>query len=76
MTVIIGTLELIRDELSREKPAKAEIEIVVQQCYKMDEIIKKMISVTRYKTKDYTDGTEIFDLHGQKEELGDKNKNI
>jgi hypothetical protein len=27
-----------------------------------------MLNITRYKTKDYSDGTEIFDLHDEGED--------
>ena len=62
MTAIIGYAELLRDKASKHEPIKEELEIVVQQCYKMDEIIKKMLSITKYKTKAYSEDTEIFDL--------------
>ena len=62
MTAIIGYAELLKDKASKHESVKEELEIVVQQCYKMDEIIRRMLSITKYKTKVYLEDTEIFDL--------------
>ncbi len=32
----------------------------------MDDIIKKMLNITSYKTVEYVGGIRIFDLHSQK----------
>jgi len=62
MTTIIGFTELLSDKVSKGEHVKQELDIIVQQCYKMDEIIKRMLSITKYKTKTYSEDTEIFDL--------------
>ena len=62
MTTIIGFSELLGDKVSKGEAARQELEIIVQQCHRMDEIIKKMLSITKYKTKVYSEDIEIFDL--------------
>ncbi len=65
MTAIIGFSELLKEKVSKGELAKQELDIIVQQCYKMDGIIKRMLNITKYKTKTYSGDIEIFDLEGQ-----------
>ncbi|RMG00196.1 MAG: hypothetical protein D6726_11665, partial [Nitrospirae bacterium] len=65
LAVIIGYSELLSDSTKRGEPADEEISIIKDQCYRMDEIIKKMLNITHYKTIEYTDGIRILDLHSQ-----------
>lgn len=62
MTTIIGFAELLSDRVSKGEPAKEEMAIIIQQCDKMNKIIDRMLNITKYKTKTYSDDTEIFDL--------------
>jgi hypothetical protein len=68
LTVISGFVELLKDRTSDK--GLEEVDIIRNQCQRMDDIIRKMLNITRYKTKNYSDGTEIFDLHegGENEE--------
>jgi hypothetical protein len=68
LTVISGFVELLKDRASDK--GLEEVDIIRSQCQRMDDIIRKMLNITRYKTKNYSDGTEIFDLHegGENEE--------
>lgn len=37
---------------------------IMKSCDRMDAIIKKMCELTRYRTKDYVDGSRILDIEG------------
>jgi len=67
MTTIIGLIELLNDKLSEDNLLKKDLDIIAQQCYRMDAIIKKMLNITKYKTKTYSEDVEIFDLEGESE---------
>jgi hypothetical protein len=69
MTIIVGIAELLDDKISKKESVKQEIDIIIQQCYRMDEIIKKMLHITQYKTKTYSGDVEIFDLEGQQKKI-------
>ncbi|MBI4689791.1 MAG: DUF3365 domain-containing protein [Nitrospirae bacterium] len=75
MTTIIGFAELLNDKLSKGESPKQEIDIIAQQCYRMDEIIKKMVKITEYKTKTYAEDIEIFDLDIRSENTEDNTDN-
>jgi hypothetical protein len=62
MTVIMGFAELMKEKASGGHDSNLEAEIIVGQCLRMNEIITKMLNITRYKTVSYDDETEIFDL--------------
>jgi hypothetical protein len=67
MTVIIGLCEMIKAELPEDDPLARELDVIVGQCYRMDGIIKRMLSVTEYRTRAYTEDTSIFDLTAEGE---------
>ncbi len=67
LTIIIGLTDLINDKLNKRESIEQEFRIIKDQCFRMDDIIKKMLSITSYKTIEYSDGVKIFDLHAQKD---------
>jgi hypothetical protein len=36
--------------------------VIATQCRRIDSIIRKMLSITRYRTREYLPGTNIVDL--------------
>lgn len=66
MTILMGFSELIKNR--DEELTDEIIDIIVDQCKRMDNIISNMINITEYKTKDYTPGIELFDLSSKKAE--------
>lgn len=66
LSVVIGFSELVRDKASRGQDLEYELNIVKDECFKMNDIITKMLNITHYKIKHYTDGVNIFDLHAQR----------
>lgn len=62
LTIIMGFSEMLQDKLSRGEPVTMEIEVIVEQCRRINEIISKMLGMTEYRTKPYDRGTEIFDF--------------
>jgi hypothetical protein len=63
MTILMGFSELIREKGPGARISEEELEIIIGQCMRMDEIIIDMLNVTRYRTKEYSDGVHIFDLN-------------
>ncbi len=64
MTVLIGYSELLKNTESEEQRDEI-LNIIKEQCFRMDDIIKKMFRITHYRTIEYTDGVRILDLHCQ-----------
>lgn len=63
MTVVQGVLSLTEKKAQDGKPmTQDEMDMVKEQCVRMNDIIKKMLSITSYKTKDYIKGKKIVDF--------------
>lgn len=62
MTVIQNLVAILHMKLSNNEPINQEIEIIAEQSKRMNDIIKKMLNITEYKTKDYIKGKMIVDL--------------
>ncbi|MFA5353390.1 MAG: DUF3365 domain-containing protein [Thermodesulfovibrionales bacterium] len=63
MTVILNVLSLIREKARHNEPLDdEEVRIINDQCDRMNNIIKKMLNITSYKTKEYIKGKRIVDL--------------
>lgn len=63
MTIVIGTVGLLVDKVKNGEPIDEETAVVIDQCWRMDGIIKKMLNIEEFKTKKYVDDTEIFDIN-------------
>ena len=68
MTIISGFSEILRDKVKDGKDVQHETEIIIEQCYRMNRIIARMLNVTTYRTKLYEGTTEIFDLGAKAED--------
>ncbi|TAN45044.1 MAG: DUF3365 domain-containing protein [Nitrospirae bacterium] len=65
MTVVQGVISLTEKKAQDGKPmTQDEMDMIKEQCVRMNDIIKKMLSITSYKTKDYIKGKKIVDLDG------------
>lgn len=62
LTVIIGLSEMLPDKIARNESVAAEMEIIIQQCKRINEIITKMLGMTEYRTRKYGADMEIIDL--------------
>jgi hypothetical protein len=65
LTIIIGNVELLKDRISKGDNADELLKRIDNECYRIDDIIIKMLNITHYKTIPYNDHVEIFDLHAQ-----------
>ena len=65
LSIIIGFTEIIKDKLRNGEDIEGDFRIIKEQCLRMDDIIKKMLNITHYKTLEYTDGVRILDIHSQ-----------
>lgn len=63
LTVINCQIKLLEESLSHlESKPEREIEIINESVTRMTDIIRKIGTITRYKTKDYLLGDKIIDL--------------
>ncbi len=63
ITVVHNLISLIDDKFKHnESITEDEIDIITNQCARMNNIIKKMLNITSYRTKDYIKGKKIIDL--------------
>lgn len=63
LTVLMGITELIKSKGKEMKLSSEDAEIILEQCSRMDDIIVRMLNITQYKTREYTEGVKIFDLN-------------
>ncbi len=64
LTVVHSLMDILKSKMKDgEKITDEEINIIYNQCHRMDEIIKKMLNITSYKTKDYLKNKKILDLN-------------
>lgn len=62
LTVLMGTVELIRYQLPKDSPLRESIDALYSASEKISEIVKKMGRIRQYVTKPYIDDVEIIDL--------------
>jgi hypothetical protein len=63
MTNIQNLLTISKGKLrDNEAVTEEEMEIVIGQSRRLNEIIKEMLHITRYRTKEYINGKKILDL--------------
>jgi len=63
MTVIHSVMGVMEEKVRNNEPlTEEEMEIITSQCNRMNNTIQKMLNITRYRTKAYTEGKNIVDL--------------
>lgn len=62
LTVLMGTVELLRYQLPGDSALRESIEAMYAASQKISEIVKKMGRIRQYVTKPYIDDVEIIDL--------------
>lgn len=61
MQAVSGHADLLMLEADSNNPLYKRVAAIINQVTRMGEITKKLMSITRYKTKDYLSG-QIFDI--------------
>lgn len=65
MTIVHNLISLFKEKFDHREPlTREEMDIINNQCDRMNNIIRNMLSITSYKTKDYIKGKKIIDLNG------------
>lgn len=63
MTIVHNLIGLFKEKFEHQEPlTEEEMGIITNQCERMNNIIRKMLTITDYKTKDYIKGKKIIDL--------------
>jgi transcriptional regulator with GAF, ATPase, and Fis domain len=62
LMAILGYSELILADLSEDNPLKEKFVKITDQVDKLGQITQKLMSITKYQTKDYLDG-KIIDIY-------------
>ena len=62
LTSIMGYAELMQRKMPADAPNRRYLDLVVEQTERLAQIVAKLSSITRYKTKKYVGETEILDL--------------
>ena len=65
LAVIMNIIPLIRDKIQQGEKPDEELEILNQQCTRINEIIKRMLNITQYKRRAYIKDVKIFDLRDE-----------
>ncbi len=63
LTVIQCSLDMIRRSLAPGHPAIEDVEMVERAAMRIVEIVRRIGSITRYRTRTYVEGIEILDLN-------------
>lgn len=67
LQAIIAGLYFLTDKLPEDEKAKEVHDMIRESCHRMNDIIEKISSLTRYKTKHYIRNQSILDLDGSSE---------
>ncbi|RMG69842.1 MAG: DUF3365 domain-containing protein [Nitrospirae bacterium] len=62
LTIILNLIPLIRDKIANSEDATSEFSMLEEQCGRINDIINRMLNITRYRRRPYTDELSIFDL--------------
>jgi PAS domain S-box-containing protein len=62
LSVIMTLIPVIREKTMKGEPLDEELRIFESQCGRINEIISRMLNITHYRVKQYTEGKKIFDL--------------
>ncbi len=63
MTVVNCMLDIVRKKAGRGEPMdEKDMDIIHNQCMRMNDIIEKLLNVVNYRTKEYDRGVNILDL--------------
>lgn len=63
LTIILNLLSIIKDKAGEDKDLSEELKAFESQCHRINDIINKMLKITRYKKKKYTKDIDIIDIH-------------
>lgn len=63
LTIILNLLSIIKDKAGEDKDLSEELKVFESQCYRINDIINKMLKITRYKKKKYTEDIDIIDIN-------------
>jgi putative methionine-R-sulfoxide reductase with GAF domain len=72
LTVVLCSLGLVRRSLPPDHEALEDLEVIEQAVEKATEIVKKIGSITDYKTKTYVEGIQILDLDSTGDESSEE----
>jgi len=70
LTTIMGYLDLLKHGIKEGKELDEEMSVIIEQCGRVNNIIDKMLNITRYRTKPYAHNDEIFDFDNGSGESG------
>jgi PAS domain S-box-containing protein len=62
LQIISGYYKLLIKDIPDDHSLNANVKIIQEQIYKMGEITKKIMKITKYETKPYTHGSIIIDI--------------
>ncbi len=62
LTVIISSSEILMKNIQDSDPTHRHLSKINQEAHKMAEIIKKLATITKYRTTDYVEGVAIVDI--------------
>jgi PAS domain S-box-containing protein len=62
LQVIMALSSLLETGLGDRKPLKKYLDTLLSSCERMDDIIRQMNEMTRYRTKEYIGGKNILDI--------------
>ena len=62
LQIISGYYELLIKDIPDDHSLNANVKIIQEQIYKMGEITKTIMKITKYETKPYTHGSIIIDI--------------
>ncbi|RMG75278.1 MAG: PAS domain S-box protein [Nitrospirae bacterium] len=63
LQALVGAVSLLRDEIPvMSKETEKYLDIAERSCFRIDDVLKRLLNITKYKVKYYTEGTEILDV--------------
>jgi len=62
LAIMLSMIDMIRDDMNSGRDFAEKVAIFEEQLLRINDIITRMLKITRYQTRPYTDQTKIFDL--------------
>lgn len=67
LAILLNLIEMLKDRVRTGEDTSEVLQYMTEQCQRMNEIIERMLKLSRYQRKKYTEDTNILDLETSSE---------
>ncbi|RME66776.1 MAG: hypothetical protein D6778_04190, partial [Nitrospirae bacterium] len=67
LSIMVNLIDMLKERISSGEDTSEVFQYMTEQCQRMNEIIQRMLKISRYQRKRYTEDTRILDLEASSE---------